>query len=164
MAMNIQKITPCLWFDTQAEEAVDFYVSVFKNSKKKQVSHYSKDAARASGMPEGTAMVVIFELAGQKFMALNGGPKFPFSPAISFVVDCDTQKEVDYFWEKLSEGGREGQCGWLTDRYGVSWQIIPAALGKLVGGPDPERSQRAMKAMLAMNKIDIAVLQEAYHK
>jgi predicted 3-demethylubiquinone-9 3-methyltransferase (glyoxalase superfamily) len=152
-AMN--EITPCLWFDTEGEEAAKLYTSVFPNSRIVDVARYGKAGPR----PEGTVMTVSFELDGQKFLALNGGPEFTFSEAISFQVSCKTQDEVDAFWTKLSEGGDEGPCGWLKDKYGVSWQIIPTALPQLLGDPDPERSQRVMEAMLKMKKIDIAALE-----
>ncbi len=160
----MQKITPCLWFDNQAEEAANFYVSIFKNSKIGNIARYGKEGYEIHGREAGTVMTVDFELEGQKFTALNGGPVFKFNEAISFVVHCETQKEVDYYWEKLSEGGdeRAQQCGWLKDKYGVSWQIVPEILSELVGDPASEKSQRAMKAMLQMKKIDIKALKQAY--
>jgi predicted 3-demethylubiquinone-9 3-methyltransferase (glyoxalase superfamily) len=151
------KITPCLWFDTKGEEAANFYVSVFPNSKIVDISRYGSAGPR----PEGTVMTVAFELDGQEFVALNGGPDFTFNEAISFQVDCKDQEEVDMFWSKLSDGGEEGPCGWLKDRYGVSWQIIPDALPRLLGDPDREKSQRVMAAMLRMGKIEIAELEQA---
>ena len=154
----MQKITPFLWFDDQAEEAARFYTSVFKNSKLGNVSRYG-DAGPGQ---KGRVMVAQFQLEGQDFLALNGGPRFKFTEAVSFVVNCETQDEVDYFWEKLSEGGRTSQCGWLKDKFGLSWQIVPTAMGKLLGDKDPARSQRVMQAMLQMTKIDIAALQRAY--
>jgi predicted 3-demethylubiquinone-9 3-methyltransferase (glyoxalase superfamily) len=154
----MQKITPFLWFDDNAEEAVNFYVSVFKNSKIGKVARYGK----AGPGREGTVMTASFELAGQEFVALNAGPKFKFTEAISFVVNCETQKEVDGFWEKLSAGGSKGQCGWLKDKFGLSWQIVPTALGKMMSDSDPARSQRVMKALLQMDKLDIAGLKRAY--
>ena len=154
----MQKITPFLWFDTQAEEAARFYVSVFKNSKIVGVSRYGE----AGPGPRGSVMTVTFELGGQEFIALNGGPHFKFTEAVSFSVDCKTQEEVDEFWRKLSEGGEEGQCGWLKDKYGLSWQINPRILGEMLSDADPEKSKRVMEAMLKMNKIDIAALQQAY--
>ena len=154
----MQKVTPCLWFDTQGEEAANFYTSVFPNSKILNISRYGE----AGPGPEGQALTVSFELDGQEFTALNGGPQFTFSEAISFQVSCDSQEEVDRFWDTLSQGGEEGQCGWLKDRFGVSWQIVPAAMGQLLGGPDQQRSQQAMKAMLQMKKLDIQELQDAY--
>ena len=153
----MQKITPFLWFDTQAEEAMLFYTSIFKNSKVGRVTRYGD----AGPGPKGAVMSATFELEGQQFMALNGGPHFKFSPAISLFVDCKTQAEVDELWEKLSAGGKPERCGWLTDKFGLSWQIIPTVLGELLSDKDPERSQRAMKAMLQMNKIDIEALKQA---
>lgn len=153
----MQKITPCLWFDTQGEEAANFYTSLFKNSRILSISRYGEAGPR----PEGTVMTVAFVLDGQEFVALNGGPEFKFNEAVSFQVSCQTQEEVDEFWNRLSEGGEEGPCGWLKDKYGVSWQIIPTALPELLGDPDPEKSQRAMKAMLKMSRIDIETLKRA---
>jgi predicted 3-demethylubiquinone-9 3-methyltransferase (glyoxalase superfamily) len=152
------KITPSLWFDHQAEEAANFYISIFKNSKILNVSRYGE----AGPGPAGTAMVVNFQLGGQEFIAINGGPEFKFTEAISFTVDCKTQAEVDEFWTKLSEGGEEGPCGWLKDKYGLSWQIIPTVLAEMTNDPDPEKVQRVMAAMFQMKKIDIAKLQQAY--
>jgi predicted 3-demethylubiquinone-9 3-methyltransferase (glyoxalase superfamily) len=154
----MQKITPFLWFDGKAEEAMRFYVSIFKNSKVGSITRYGD----AGPGPKGTVMVVTFQLDGQEFIALNGGPQFTFSPAISLVVNCETQGEVDAFWEKLSEGGEKLQCGWLKDKYGLSWQIVPTVLGEMMQDKDEEKSQRVMKAMLQMNKIDIARLKQAY--
>lgn len=153
----MDKITPCLWFDTQGEEAANFYVSVFKNSRIVEVARYGEAGPR----PAGTVMIVTFELDGRTFTALNGGPEFTFSEAVSFQVSCETQEEVDELWDRLSEGGEEGPCGWLKDRYGVSWQVVPDPLIELLRDPDPGRSQRAMKAMLQMKKIDIAAVQRA---
>ncbi len=152
------KVTPFLWFDTQAEEAARFYVSIFKNSKIMRTTRYGD----AGPGPKGTAMTVQFELDGLEFIALNGGPQFKFTEAISFSVDCKTQDEVDEFWNKLSEGGEEGPCGWLKDKFGVSWQIVPTVLDVLLQDKDPEKANRVMKAMLQMKKLDIAGLQEAY--
>ena len=157
----MQKITPFLWFDNQAEEAVNFYLSVFKNSKIVNVARYGDDGAKVSGRPQGSVMTVAFQLDGQPFVALNGGPVFTFSPAISFVVDCQTQQEVDHLWEKLSAGGEQQQCGWLKDKYGVTWQIVPSVLGELMSDPDPAKAQRVMQAMLQMTRLDIAALQQA---
>ena len=157
----MQKITPFLWFDNQAEEAVNFYISIFRNSKIVNVARYGDDGAKVSGRSQGSVMTVAFELDGQPFVALNGGPVFTFSPAISFVVDCQTQQEVDDLWDKLSAGGEQQQCGWLRDQYGVTWQIVPAVLGRLMSDPDPAKSQRVMQAMLQMKKIDIATLKQA---
>lgn len=153
----MQKITPCLWFDTEAEEAANFYVSLFEDSRIVNVSHFGEGAPRPAEM----VLTVTFELAGQQFTALNGGPEFTFNEAVSFQVVCETQQEIDKFWDGLSEGGEEGQCGWLKDRYGVSWQVIPAKLEELLSDPDPQRSQRAMQALLQMRKLDIAALQQA---
>ncbi len=153
----MQKITPCLWFNTQSEEAAHFYTTVFENSRIVEVARYGA----AGPGPEGTVMTVTFELDGQKFVALNGGPQFTFNEATSFQVSCETQDEVDYFWNRLSEGGEEGPCGWLKDRYGLSWQIVPTALIELVSEPDTEKSQAAIKAMLGMRKINIEALQRA---
>jgi predicted 3-demethylubiquinone-9 3-methyltransferase (glyoxalase superfamily) len=153
----MQKITPCLWFDTEGEEAASLYTSVFPNSRIVKVARYGSAGPR----PEGTVMTVTFELDGQRFVALNGGPDFTFNEAISFQVDCKDQEEVDFFWSRLSEGGEEGPCGWLKDRFGVSWQIVPAVLPELLGDPDRDKSQRVMKAMLSMGKIEIAGLERA---
>jgi predicted 3-demethylubiquinone-9 3-methyltransferase (glyoxalase superfamily) len=153
-------ITPCLWFDTEGEEAARFYTSVFPNSRIVDITHYGSAGPRA----EGTVMTVEFELDGQKFIALNGGPDFTFSEAISFEVGCKTQEEVDSYWDKLSEGGEEGPCGWLKDKFGLSWQIIPNALPRLLSDPDTEKSQRVMSAMLEMKKIDIEALERAAEK
>jgi predicted 3-demethylubiquinone-9 3-methyltransferase (glyoxalase superfamily) len=156
----VQKITPFLWFDDKAEEAANFYVSIFKNSKIETVSRYGD----AGPGPKGSVMIVQFQLEGQRFTALNGGPLFHFTPAISLLVDCQTQEEVDDLWQKLSAGGRPDRCGWLQDKFGLSWQIIPAALGKLMSDPNPEKSNRVMRAMLQMDKIDIKRLEEAYRE
>jgi len=154
----MQKITPFLWFDNQAEEAANFYVSIFKNSKILSISRYGE----AGPGPKGSAMTVMFQLDGEEFIALNGGPLFKFTEAISFVVNCETQQEVDEFWEKLSEDGGESRCGWLKDKYGLSWQIVPTILGKLMTDPDPQKSKRVMEAMLKMEKIVIDDLKRAY--
>ena len=154
----MQKIVPFLWFDNNAEEAVNFYVSVFKNSKVTRVTRYGD----AGPGPKGSVMSATFQLEGQNFYALNGGPHFKFTPAISLFVNCQTQEEVDELWEKLTEGGESNQCGWLQDRFGVSWQIIPTALGAMLSDEDPAKAQRAMRAMLQMKKIDIAKLEQAY--
>jgi Uncharacterized protein conserved in bacteria len=159
----MQKITPFLWFDDQAEEAAKFYTSVFKNSKVGKSTRYGKAAEKAAGRPAGSVMIVEFELEGQKFTALNGGPVFKFNESISFVVNCDTQEEVDYFWEKLSaDGGQESECGWLKDKFGVSWQVVPTVLIEMLQDKDSEKSERVMKAMLQMQKIDIKKLNAAY--
>ncbi len=152
-----EKITPCLWFDTEGEDAARFYTSIFPNSRVVDVARYGS----AGPQPEGTVMTVSFELDGQRFIALNGGPDFTFNEAISFQVDCVTQEEVDAFWSKLSDGGEEGPCGWLKDKYGVSWQIVPTALSRLLADPDREKSQRVMEAMLSMKKIEIDGLERA---
>jgi predicted 3-demethylubiquinone-9 3-methyltransferase (glyoxalase superfamily) len=154
----MQKISPFLWFDNQAEEAMNFYVSIFENSKAGNVTRYGA----AGPGPKGSVMTASFELEGQQFTALNGGPHFKFTEAISFVVSCKTQEEVDELWEKLSEGGQTQQCGWLKDKFGLSWQIIPSALIELMSDPDPEKSQRVTEAMLQMTKIEIAKLRQAY--
>jgi len=154
----MQKITTFLWFNDNAEEAAKFYTSIFKNSKIGKITRYG-DAGPGA---KGTVMTVIFELAGQEFMALNGGPQFKFTEAISLMVKCQSQKEVDELWEKLSEGGEKGPCGWLKDKFGLSWQVDPTVLGKMLSDPDPRKSQRVMKAMLKMSKIDIAALKRAY--
>lgn len=154
----MQKITPFLWFDNNAEEAANFYVSIFKNSRILSVARYGD----AGPGPKGTVMTAEFELDGQKFIALNAGPRFKFTEAISFVVNCETQEEIDYFWEKLSAGGEESQCGWLKDKYGLSWQVVPTILRELMGGKDPERSNRVMQALLQMQKLEIEPLKRAY--
>ena len=158
----MQKITPFLWFDSQAEEAAKFYVSIFKNSKIVGVVRYGAEAAKASGRPEGSVMTVDFELDGQRFTALNGGPAFKFTEAVSFVAHCQTQEEVDHLWERLSQGGEKSQCGWLKDRYGVSWQVVPDVLIELLQDKDPAKAKRAMQAMLRMSKIDIRALRQAH--
>ena len=160
-----QQITPCLWFDNQAEEAARFYTGIFKNSRIGRVSRYGEAGREVHGQSPGTVMTIEFELNGQTFTALNGGPVFKFTEAISFQVTCQDQKEVDYYWGKLSQGGDEKaqQCGWLKDKYGVSWQIVPTALIAMLGGQNSEKSQRAMAAMLQMKKIDIATLERAYN-
>lgn len=158
----MQKITPHLWFDNQAEEAANFYTSIFKNSKILNVSRYTDAGKVVHGQSAGTAMTVEFELEGQRFLALNAGPIFKFNEAVSFIVDCETQEEVDELWEKLSAVPESEQCGWLKDKYGLSWQIIPKQLGELLSDSDPEKSGRVMNAMLKMKKIDIAELQKAY--
>ena len=161
---NVQKITPCLWFDEQAEEAVAFYTAIFRNSKIVGISRYGEAGYEVHGRRAGTVMTVAFELDGQAFTALNGGPLFKFNEAISFQVDCGTQEEVDYYWDKLSAGGdaQAQQCGWLKDRYGVSWQVVPRALIEMMLDPDAEKSGRVMTAMLRMKKLDIDELKRAY--
>lgn len=160
----VQKITPCLWFDDQAEEAAKFYTAIFKNSKITSVARYGEAGREVHGKPPGSVMIVAFDLDGQSFTALNGGPTFKFNEAISFQINCETQEEVDYYWQKLSEGGDEKaqQCGWLKDKYGVSWQVVPTILPELINDPESEKSQRAMSAMLQMKKIDIAGLKRAF--
>ncbi len=160
----MKTITPCLWFDDKAEEAAKFYVSLIKNSKMGSITRYGEAGAKASGRPAGTVMTVTFKLNGQEFMALNGGPVFTFSPAISFVLNCETQEEINKLWDKLSEGGEKGVCGWLKDKYGVSWQIVPTVLAKMFQDKDAEKTERVMKAMLQMTKLDIKILQRAYGK
>ena len=152
-----QKITPNLWFDTEAEEAAGFYTSIFENSRIVNVTHYTEAGPR----PAGTVMTVEWELNGQRFVGINGGPEFTFDEAVSFQIDCDTQEEVDYFWTWLSEGGEEGPCGWLKDKFGLSWQVVPVGMDQLFADPDPERARRAMQAMLGMKKLDLAELQRA---
>jgi predicted 3-demethylubiquinone-9 3-methyltransferase (glyoxalase superfamily) len=156
----MQKITPFLWFDGQAEEAMNFYISIFKNSKVVNVSRYGEGGPG----PKGTVMSATFQLEGQLFHALNGGPQFSFTPAISLFVNCETQEEVDELWKKLSAGGSEDRCGWLKDKYGLSWQIIPSVLGKFLQDKDPEKTKRVMMAMLKMNKIEIKTLRQAYEQ
>jgi predicted 3-demethylubiquinone-9 3-methyltransferase (glyoxalase superfamily) len=154
----MQKITPFLWFNDQAEEAMKYYTSIFKNSKPGEITYYGE----AGPEPKGTVLTASFEIEGQEFVALNGGPAYSFTPAISFFVNCKTQAEVDYFWEKLGEGGRYDQCGWLSDKFGVSWQIVPEGLLELLHSQDEEKSNRAMKCMLQMKKLDIAEIRRAY--
>ena len=157
----MQKITPFLWFDNQAEQAVKFYTSVFKNSRIGKIARYDEAGEKVSGRPKGSVMTVEFQLEGQEFVALNGGPQFRFTEAISFVVNCKTQAEVDKFWKKLSAGGKEVQCGWLKDKFGLSWQIVPTVLGELLSDKDAAKSQRVMQAMLKMVKLDIKKLKQA---
>ena len=159
---TMQKITPFLWFDDQAEEAVNAYVSIFKNSRIKGMARYDDEGAKAAGRPKGSVMTVQFELDGQEFIALNGGPIFKFTEAVSFMVNCETQAELDHFWQKLSAGGQEVQCGWLKDRFGLSWQVVPTILGEMLQDKDPAKAQRVMAAMLQMKKIEIAGLRKAY--
>ena len=156
----MQKIMPCLWFDDKAEEAINFYVSVFPNSKILSATRYGD----AGPLPKGTVLTVTARLHGQEFMALNGGPVFTFSPAVSFIVNCQTQGEVDHLWDTLSHGGEPGQCGWIKDRFGLTWQIVPTVLGELLNGRDPERAKRVMTAMLQMCKIEISGLKRAYEQ
>jgi len=159
----MQKITPFLWYDDKAEEAANFYASIFKNSKILSITRYGDAAAEAAGRPKGSVMVVAFELEGQKFVGLNGGPHFKFTEAVSFVVNCETQEEVDYFWEKLTaDGGKESQCGWLKDKYGLSWQVVPTIAIEMMQDKDAEKSQRVMNAILQMKKLDIETMRRAY--
>ncbi|MEP6600226.1 MAG: VOC family protein [Nitrospirota bacterium] len=160
----MQNITSCLWFDNQAEAAVNFYVSIFKNSKVGSMTRYGEEGAKVSGRPKGTVMTVTFQLQGQEFMALNGGPHFKFTEAISFMVKCETQKEIDEMWEKLSQGGEKGQCGWLKDKYGLSWQIVVPILDEMLQDKDAEKTERVMKALLQMKKLDIKKLKQAYEQ
>jgi len=162
MGKTKPRISVCLWFDDQAEEAARFYVSIFENSRIGRIARYDRAAATAAGRPEGSVMTVEFELDGQELMALNGGPVFKFTEAMSLVVSCGTQDEVDHFWEKLSAGGREVQCGWLKDQFGDSWQIVPTVLPEMLRDKDPEKSKRVMAAMLTMKKIDVQTLTNAY--
>jgi len=158
----MQKITPCLWFDGKAEEAAKFYTSIFKKSRIKAIARYGDAGAAASGIPKGTAMTVSFQIFGQDFLGLNGGPLFKFSPAISFIVNCKTQKEVDEYWEKLSKGGKKNRCGWLDDKFGVSWQIVPTILGELMKSKDSKKAERVMQALPKMDKLNIKELKAAY--
>jgi len=160
----MQKITPFLWFDDRAEEAAKFYVSIFPNSRIRSITRYGQGAAEASGRPQGSVMTVAFEIDGQEFTALNGGPHFTFNEAVSFVVHCKTQTDIDNFWEKLSEGGKTGQCGWLKDKYGVSWQVVPTRLLEMLQDKDAEKLNNVMKAILQMDKINLQALQEAYER
>lgn len=161
---TVQRIAPCLWFDDQAEEAAKFYTGIFRNSKIVNISRYGEAGREFHGKPPGSVMTVAFELDGQPFTALNGGPVFKFNEAVSFQVNCETQEEVDYYWDKLSEGGDEKaqQCGWLKDKYGVSWQVVPVALQEMINDPDTKKSQRMMEALLRMKKLDIGGLKKAF--
>jgi predicted 3-demethylubiquinone-9 3-methyltransferase (glyoxalase superfamily) len=162
MQMTAHKITPCLWFDTQAEDAANAYVAIFKDSRIVRLSRYGKEGHEVHGREAGSVMTVEFEIAGQRFVALNGGPHFKFNEAVSFQVHCETQDEIDYYWGKLSEGGEEGPCGWLKDRFGLSWQVVPVVLPDMLMDPDPEKAGRVTQAFLQMRKFDIAALQRAY--
>ena len=162
MQISAKRITPCLWFDTQAEEAAKFYCSIFKNSKITEVSRFPEAGQDVHGKAAGSVMVAAFELAGQPFTALNGGPQFKFDEAISFQVACDSQKEIDYFWSKLTEGGQEGSCGWLKDKFGLSWQVFPSALPKMLMDPNHAKAARVMNAFMKMKKFDLATLERAY--
>ena len=161
MAIAAQKITPCLWFDSQAEEAARFYVSIFDDSRIGRISRYGEEGHEIHGRQAGSVMTVEFELEGQSFVALNGGPHFTFSEAISFQVHCETQEEIDFFWNRLGEGGQEGPCGWLKDRFGLSWQVVPAVLPEMLMDADAAKAQRVTKAFLQMRKFDIAALERA---
>ncbi len=160
----MQKITPCLWFDDQAEDAMKFYMSIFKNAKAGRLTRYGEAGAKVSGRPKGSVMTATFEIEGQEFMALNGGPHFKLSEAISLIVNCGSQQEIDEFWEKLSAGGEKGVCGWLKDKYGLSWQIVPTVLAKMMQDTDSEKANRVMQTILDMTKIDITRLEQAYGK
>ncbi len=162
MPIGTKTITPCLWFDTEAEEAAKFYVSVFKNSKITAVSRFPDAGQDVHGKPAGSVMVVAFELDGQPFTALNGGPQFMFDEAVSFQVMCDTQGDVDYYWNALTAGGQEGPCGWLKDKFGLSWQVVPSAVPKMMTDPDAEKSARVMNAFMKMKKLDVATLERAF--
>jgi predicted 3-demethylubiquinone-9 3-methyltransferase (glyoxalase superfamily) len=160
----MQRITPFLWFDDKAEEAARFYISIFKNSKIVNIARYGEAGAQVSGRPKGSVMTVAFQLDGEEFVALNGGPQFKFTEAISLVVNCRTQEEVDEYWQKLSIGGQEVHCGWLKDKYGLSWQIVPTILGEMMSDPDPKKTERVMKAMIQMKKLDVQALKQAYEQ
>jgi predicted 3-demethylubiquinone-9 3-methyltransferase (glyoxalase superfamily) len=165
MQNSLQKITTNLWFSHVAEQAADYYLSIFKNGKKGRITYYSKEGFEIHKMPEGTVMTVEFEINGHSFVGLNGGPIFKFNEAVSFIINCSDQKEVDYYWEKLSQGGDANaqQCGWLKDKYGLSWQVVPAILPEMISDKDRQKSDRVMAAMLKMKKIDIKKLEEAYN-
>ena len=154
-----QKISPCLWFDGNAEQAVDFYVSVFEDSRKRKVARYPKEGP----MPEGTVLTVDFQLEGEDFLALNGGPEFKFNESVSFTINCETQEEIDYYWEELTRGGQESVCGWLKDKFGLSWQVVPTRLGEMLTSGDSERSSNVMQAFMKMKKFDIKKLEDAYN-
>ena len=160
----MKTMTPCLWYDGQAEEAARFYTSIFKDSKLGGIARYGAAAAKASGQPEGSVMTVMFTLEGCDFLAMNGGPSFRFTPAISFMVGCETQAELDALWDQLSRGGKQMDCGWLTDKYGVTWQIIPRFLERMMQDPDAVRTERVMQALIQMKKLDIATLARAYEQ
>jgi predicted 3-demethylubiquinone-9 3-methyltransferase (glyoxalase superfamily) len=162
MQMTALKIMPCLWFNTEAEAAAKHYLSVFKNSKMGAISRYGKEGRELHGKADGSVMTIEFEIEGHKFLALNGGPQFKFNEAVSFQIHCDTQAEVDYFWSNLADGGEEGPCGWLKDKFGLSWQVVPRVLPELLQDENAEKGQRVMKAMLQMRKLDIAALQRAH--
>ena len=161
MPISVKSLMPCLWFDTQAEAAADHYVSIFPKSKLGKITRYGKEGKEIHGKPAGSVLTVEFEIEGVKFLALNGGPQFKFDEAVSFQVLCETQADIDYFWSKLAEGGEEGPCGWLKDKFGLSWQVVPTVLPEMLQDPNAGRADRAMKAMLQMRKLDIAALQRA---
>jgi predicted 3-demethylubiquinone-9 3-methyltransferase (glyoxalase superfamily) len=160
---QVQKIAPCLWFDSKAEDAVNYYVSIFPDSRILRITNYTAAGHEIHGKPTGSVLTVEFELNGQRFTALNGGPQFIFNESISFEVSCDTQDEIDYFWERLSEGGEKGPCGWLKDQYGLSWQVTPAILGEMLCDPDEERRARVMEAILKMKKLEIEAINKAFN-
>jgi predicted 3-demethylubiquinone-9 3-methyltransferase (glyoxalase superfamily) len=160
----MSKLITCLWFNGNAEEAVRFYQSIFKNSKVTHTARYSAEVAKQAGMPEGSVLTIAFELEGCPFLALNGGPHFQFSPATSHIINCDTQEEIDHFWDKLSEGGKPSQCGWLDDKFGVTWQVVPTEIAKFMQSDDPARSARVMAAMFPMKKLDLKTLRDAYEQ
>ncbi len=162
MPIAVQKIMPCLWFDTEAEAAANHYVAIFKNSKVLKTARFGNEGREIHGKKPGSVMVVEFELEGQRFIALNGGPQFKFDEAVSFQILCETQAEVDYFWSKLTQGGSEGPCGWLKDKFGLSWQVVPTVLPEMLGDPNAAKADRVMKVMLQMKRFDIAALQQAY--
>ena len=162
MKVSARKITPCLWFDSQAEEAAQFYVSIFQNSKIRAISRYAKAGQDIHGKQPGSVMTVAFEIDGQAFVALNGGPQFKFNEAVSFQINCETQEEIDHFWNKLTENGQEGPCGWLKDRYGVSWQVVPAVLPEMLMDADAGKAERVTKAFMQMKKFDVAALKRAH--
>jgi predicted 3-demethylubiquinone-9 3-methyltransferase (glyoxalase superfamily) len=162
MPIHAQKVTPCLWFDTEAEEAANAYVAIFGNSRILRISRYGKEGHEIHGREAGSVMTVELEIEGQRFVGLNGGPHFKFNEAVSFQVHCETQGEIDHYWAKLTEGGEEGPCGWLKDRYGVSWQVVPTVLPDMLMAPDPEKTARVTKAFLQMRKFDVAALERAY--
>jgi predicted 3-demethylubiquinone-9 3-methyltransferase (glyoxalase superfamily) len=162
MQLTARKITPCLWFDSQAEEAARFYVAIFEDSRIRRTSRYGKEGHEIHGRPAGSVMTVEFEINGQTFVALNGGPHFKFNEAVSLQIHCETQDEIDYFWNKLTDGGQEGPCGWLKDKYGLSWQVVPVALPDMLMDPNSEKSARVTKAFLQMKKFDLGALQRAY--
>ena len=162
MAITPQKITPCLWFDAEAEDAANFYVSIFKDSRILSISRYGNAGHEVHGKRAGSVMTVEFEIEGQRFVGLNGGPQFKFDEAVSFVIHCTSQEEIDYYWSRLTEGGREVACGWLKDRFGLSWQVVPAQLVEMLSAKDPARTERVTRAFMAMKKLDVARLRQAF--